>query len=329
MLEVQFPLSKPAVIPNPPSEAVIRQPLTVQAYTLLQNARVLLSHGEVKLAITLLRQACSLQSHALIFQELTKASIATENWSEAQRVVRQWCRMESTFDSTYYRAQIEYQLGQDEKSLQSYFEALSYVAEERVELFDIFKNIGNLYVRKGDFESAEEFYNKAYALQNNSDTLFVNYGVLEMQRGDINKAKERFRSAVQINVASDKAWVGLSMVHFEFGDEELGVANLKKALDINPANRTAVLLAHQKMSQKQHESYLIEMMSEYISQVDSDEEVSCLLIQKFCDAGRFELAAIETQRLILWNPEDIRFHNLLQQIESHVSTAHGVFHAVS
>ena len=134
-----------------------------------------------------------MQSHPLIFRELTLNLIQLEKWSEAHRVCLQWCKSEVSFDSVYFRAQIEYQLGLDEKSLQSYFESLSVVEEERVELFEVFKNIGNLFVRKTDFESAEEFYNKDYSIKSDSDILLVNYGILEMQRGDLNKARDRFK----------------------------------------------------------------------------------------------------------------------------------------
>lgn len=304
------------VTPQVPAVQINPKP-TIQAaaFALLQNARVLIKHGESQLALNLLRQASSYDTHELILSEMTFVLSKLEKWHEAYRVCSQWCRVEVNFESVFYRAQIEYQMGLDDKSLQSYFEALSYVTESRSELFEIFKNIGNIYVRKADFELAEEFYNKSYAVKSDSDILLVNYGILEMQRGDLNRAKDRFRSAVQINMTNDKGWVGLAMAHFDFGDEELGIANLKKALDINPYNKTALSFALQKMTHKHHCEYLIETMGRYLSQDEFDEEISCQLIQKFYELGRFELALMETQRLLLWNPEKPEYFNLFEKLQ--------------
>lgn len=294
--------------------------LSTHVYTLVKNAQILNSHSEYQLASNLLKQASNLQTHPLVLKELTKNLIQQEKWHEAIRVCHQWNQIETQFESVYFRAQIEYQLNLDDKSLQSFFEALSIVDDARIELFDVFKNIGNLFVRKSDFESAEEFYNKAYALDSASDTLLVNYGILEMQRGDLNKAKDRFRSAVQMNSRNDKAWVGLSMVHFEFGDEELGVANLKKAIDLCPGNKTAIQLAVQKMTQRTYCEYLVEILSQYLSDFDFDEDVSCQLIQKFYEAGQIDLAYLESQRLILWNPDREDYFKLNMHLLEQMST---------
>lgn len=286
-----------------------------KVYSLLHNARVLIKHEEYKLALNILRQACTMQTHTLVLNEMTRILIRLEKWNEANITAQQWYRLNPDFDSCYSKAQIEYQLQQDEKSLQSYFEALSYISDAQAELFEIFKNVGNIFVRKGDFESAEEFYNKAHAVNGSSDILYVNYGILEMQRGDLNRAKDRFRSAVHFNARNDKAWVGLAMVHFEFGDEELGIANLKKALDIAPLNKTAISFALQKMSQRVHTPYVIEVLQNYLDQADFDEEISCQLIQKFYELGRFELALIESQRLLLWVPEKPEYYKLVSELE--------------
>lgn len=286
-----------------------------KVYTFLQNARVLVKHEEYNLALNLLRQACTLQSHELVLGEMTHVLIKLEKWNEAQRVAEQWYQTSAGFSVCFSKAQIEYQLQMDEKSLQSYFEALSFVADTQPEMFEIFKNVGNIYVRKGDFESAEEFYNKAHAVNSHSDILYVNYGILEMQRGDLNRAKDRFRSAIHFNSRNDKAWVGLAMVHFEFSDEELGIANLKKAIDLAPYNKTAINFALQKMGQRQHTPYVIEVLQKYLDQADFDEEISCQLIQKFYEMGRFELAMIECQRLLLWVPEKPEYYRLSAELE--------------
>lgn len=289
--------------------------LSAQAYSFVLNARILNENGEHDLALNLLRQACNVQTHEIILKELTATLILKKSWLEARKINSKWHQMYPSFNSSFVKAQIEHELGSDDLSLQSYFECLSYVDSEKIELFDIFKNIGNIYVRKGDFESAEEFYNKAYSFNNCSDILYVNYGILEMQRGDLNKAKDRFRTALHVNSMNDKAWTSLAMVHFEFGDEDLAVANLKKALDINPSNKTAISFCYQKMNQNKHADFVIEAMQKFLDAKDFDEDVSCMLIQKFFEMGRIQLAILECSRLLLWNPLKEEYFVLMKKLE--------------
>jgi tetratricopeptide (TPR) repeat protein len=297
------------------TEVLKQNRLSAQAYAFIMNARVLNKNGEHELALNLLRQACNIQSHELIFKEMTATLVLKKAWAEARKISTKWHQLYPTFDSAFVKAQVENELGLDDQSLQSYFECLSQVTTEKAELFDIFKNIGNIYVRKGDFESAEEFYNKAYSFNNDSDILYVNYGILEMQRGELNKAKDRFRTAIHVNAMNDKAWTSLAMVHFEFGDEDLGAANIKKALDINPFNKTAISFCYQKMTHKKYADYMIEAMQKFLDKEDFDEEVSCMLIQKLYELNRIELAILECSRLVLWNPLKEEYFTLMSQLE--------------
>jgi tetratricopeptide (TPR) repeat protein len=108
--------------------------------------------------------------------------------------------------------------------------------------FEVYKNTGNLCVKSGEFDLAEDFYNKAFAIKPNSDDLMVNYGALAIQRGNKICALEKFRSALNINIKNDKAWIGLALIHNDLGDYELAWGNLKTALEINPKNKIAVEL---------------------------------------------------------------------------------------
>jgi tetratricopeptide (TPR) repeat protein len=318
MLETNFSTNPTFNQPAPQQNSTQQQtdPLSALAYSYLLNARVLSDNGEYNLALNLLRQASNIQSHELILKQMTEVLVLKKSWNEARIVNLKWHELNPSFESSFVKAQIEYELGLDDQSLQSYFECLSFVVSEKAELFDIFKNIGNIYVRKGDFESAEEFYNKAYSFNNASDILYVNYGVLEMQRGDLNKAKDRFRTALHVNSKNDKAWTSLAMVHFEFGDEDLGAANLKKALDLNPSNKTAISFLYQKLNQKKYADFIIESMQTFLDSAEFDEEVSCMLIQKLFEMGRIQLAILECSRLLLWNPHKEEYFNLMVKLES-------------
>jgi len=243
--------------------------------TLMMNAKTLIHHEEYALALNLLRQASNLNSkHPVILKSLGWTLEKIEKWSEAKVVYSELSRQFNNFEYSFKKAQMMYLMNDDEAALSVYYEALSHLQEEEEGLFELYKNMGNIFVRQKDFEAAEEFYNKAYTMNPDSDTLLVNFGTLEVQRQDFDKALFCFRRAVEVNPINDKAWIGLALVHNHFGDAELAWGNIIKALDIDAYNRTAILLMGYwgmtedkiMISMKRHQKYL--------SQCEFDEEIS-------------------------------------------------------
>lgn len=107
-------------------------------------------------------------------------------------------------------------------------------------LFEVYKNMGNLYLKCGDIEAAEEKYNQANSINNHDESLIINYGVLAIQKGEYTAAKSRFAEVLKNNMASDLAWVGLGLVHRAHSDHDLARACLLRGLDENPYNKLAI-----------------------------------------------------------------------------------------
>lgn len=155
----------------------------------VKNAQVLMNHAEYVLALNLLRQAANIDSHNIVVLNLIAQCLEKrENFSEALLVRKVLVKIDYSFSSLYRYANNLYRLGRDQEAIDKYFEALAILKEENSDLFDVYKNMGNIFVKKGDFEAAEEYYHKAYTLSSNSDVLLVNLGTLEVQRNDFEKA---------------------------------------------------------------------------------------------------------------------------------------------
>lgn len=136
-----------------------------------------------------------------------------------------------------------YAKGNHKAAAEIYQQILTTFHYDQEILFETYKNLGNISMTTGDYDGAEENFNRAHTINSNSDDLFVNYGVLEIQRKNLAKAVSRFREAIVLNSKNDKAWVGLALVHREFNDHELCWADLQRALDENPGNETALTLS--------------------------------------------------------------------------------------
>lgn len=279
--------------------------------TLLLNAQVLRQHGEYRLALNLLRQASNLDSyHIVVLKELYSCLNNIENFKESIIVAKTILKLEYNFENIYNYAQAHYRIGDDAAAMQLYYEALSVLDFDSPYVFELYKNLGNILVRQGDFDGAEEYYNKAYAVNPRSDILLVNLGTLEVQKSDFDKALFCFRQAVEVNPLNDKAWAGLAMIHNQFSDFELAWANIMKSIEHNPKNRTALIIAANWALRDQKQSLVIEVIENYLSQDEFDKDLSLVLINLYCSSGLLQKAIIEVHRFLCWHPENVEVLNL-------------------
>jgi tetratricopeptide (TPR) repeat protein len=302
-IEVQRQLSTSPVPKGVEASRRATSKLSADAHAWFFNAKVLFENQEYELAQGLLREILTLApEHVPSVLMMGQIFRKTGRLSESRVCFQQLSRLEPSSLSFALLAETYYLLDDDEAAYGNYLSALRLIQDESPALFEIYKNLGNIYCRAGDFEAAEEYYNKAYTLAADSDTLMVNYGTLEIQREDLNKARARFKQALEINFKNDKAWVGLALTHNQMTDHELAWANLTNALEANPRNRTALQLAVQWGFRDRRLEPVIERLQVYLSHPEHDEEMSFLLAQVYCAAGRFDLAVLEAERNLLWNP---------------------------
>ena len=223
------------------------------------------------------------------------------------------------FDSAYsqYRlGEVLYLLCQDELALKHFQLAVQALEFDGPMLFEVYKNMGNIFVRQGDFDSAQEYYDKAFTLNSQSDALLVNYGTLEIQRENFDEAKERFRTALQINPQSDRAWVGLALIHRHCGDFEISRANVEKALDIQKNNKTAVKLLVEWSMADGVIDRAIERVGSYLDDDHTDQEMIMIYSQLLWCKGRKAEAELESLHALLLNPQSAQAANYYNVIRN-------------
>lgn len=314
---IQKPFAKEVYAEKAPavSPQQVARPQRGEIPSLITNADVLFRHSENELGFALVRQALKIDSHhPEVLKQLAKFHTSQKKWKEAAAALEVVIQQDNSFSNLAQLAEKYYLMGEDSKALGIYEEALSIVMETSPLLFDIYKNVGNIHCRAGDFQSAEECYCKAFTLNPNSDILHVNLGTLEIQKGDYSSALNKFRGALEINPRNDKAWVGLAMVHEKMGDFALARANMENAIDIAPGNRTAVHILSAWALRDQKFETAIEALQNYLGEVSEDEEMSLALIHLFCLTEQYSLARFEIERVLLWNPHQADVLALLEKI---------------
>ncbi|MFZ4404487.1 MAG: tetratricopeptide repeat protein [Pseudobdellovibrionaceae bacterium] len=278
---------------------------------MLISAHTLKLHGEDNIALNLLRKILNLDSWNFSALQMSAEILEKKkNYKEALVVRKAAAQVKADVHCFLALADLYYHLEMLDEALQMYFECLALIRTECLELFNIYKSIGNIYVQQKDFDGAFEQYNKAYGLNPLSDVLIVNLGTLEIQRDNWDSALECFRKAISLNVKNDKAWLGLALAHDHRGDFELSWANIIQALDINPYNRTALRVLLQWKTKYKKSDSVFEYLVEYLTIDFQDEEFGLVLVDVLCQMNLFEWAVMECQKIIDLNPYNAKFFDL-------------------
>lgn len=271
---------------------------------LLLNARKLIENDETQLAKALLAEALIKSPANLVALKLLSQVFNTRSEVEQKiTTLKAIVDLDPNFENLKNLADAYYNDGRLAQAMDVYMESAAFAGNNLHELFDIFKNMGNILVREKDYEGAEEYYNKALCLKKDADVLKVNLGTLAIQKSELEVASDYFKSALQLNPASDKAWVGLALIHSEKGDKELAKANVQRALDIDPFNKTALLLNAQWTHDFSEINGASELLQNYLAREEFDPEISMLLIQLFAQSEKWTEANLELDRFMLWNPQ--------------------------
>lgn len=160
-------------------------------------------------------------------------------------------------------------------ALKVYHQILDEIDVNAPNLFEVYKNMGNMYLKCGDFEAAEEKYNQANAIDSQDENLIINYGVLAIQRGEFSEAKSRFAEILNQTSGNDLAWVGMGLVHRAHADNDLARACLLRGLDENPFNKLAITNYYQWCLQDGIDASE-EILNQFLTEFPEDCEINKL-----------------------------------------------------
>jgi Flp pilus assembly protein TadD len=263
---------------------------------------------------------CILQitpNDSLIALELARRLSASGRFDESVRVLRSVIRIDYRFETLNDLGQAEYHAEEFDRAFEHLHQAILVAPENSPLLFDVFKTLGNIFVRRGDFDSAEDNYNKAHRLNAESDVLYVNLGTLAVQKQDWDTAVEKFRQALNLNRSNDKAWVGLAIGHRMKGDGELAWGNIEAAIEYNPLNEVALTLALDWAIQEGREFRVLELIRNFLVEGGWNERFSMAFSWLSFRRGDRFVAGLELERLLAVNPGHVHGLQLAQEMRTH------------
>ena len=100
-------------------------------------------------------------------------------------------------------------------------------------------NLGNAYVRSGDYKKAIESYQKAIQENPQVAKFWVNLGMAGERVGDYSLSFSAYLRAVELEPDNARAHLGLGKIFYMRGEFEQAEAHLKKALEQEPGLKSA------------------------------------------------------------------------------------------
>lgn len=238
-------------------------------------------------------------------------------FKEAIKCYKQIENLDCAFTSLNLIAHCHYKAGQFELAENSYLESLLHTTTDTAILLDVYKNLGNLYLKNGNLESAEQFYLKAYAINPQSDELLVNLATLDLQNGDEALALEKFRHALFANEKNDKAWSGLSLIYELFGERELAIGCIKRALDSNPNNLNALHIYSQLCVKNKTPSEAIALLERWTDKNEFNIDACLYLIELYIHNSDFIKCRFMVNLGFLWEPKNLTLVTWDETLKSH------------
>ncbi len=267
------------------------------------NVKALISSGDYEIAESILIRVLSIQpNYQPAAYLLGMVHLKRNAPHRAEVVLTALLQTNPAFEVRLMLAHSWFQQGKDSLACEAYLNLLFESGDRPDVSFEIFKNLGSIHVRSGDFDEALDCYNKAFALNKHSDILLVNFGVLEIRKGQWDQALEHFREAVAINEKNVKAWIGLALVHRTKGDFELSWGNLLKAVDEAPTDRQALALVVDWVARDGAVDNGIRVLDRASSIEILEPELLVFLATLYERSGQIHLAYMEALKAIELDP---------------------------
>ncbi|GEM_PF-5081460 len=200
-------------------------------------------------------------------------------------------------------AQFLYDQARFEESMILIQENLASVREQKDSDLEVTNRIlGNLSIKLGDIESAEQYYHMSLRLNPRSDNTISNVAALYLSQGDLDRARDYYQQALKENQRNDKAWMGLAMCHLSKKDSQLFWANIKNAIDIKPFEKKYLKFAANQALVDCEYVYVTKKIEVFLRNYPLDEEMNSFLISLLFQAGKKQNAYLQLEHLKSVNP---------------------------
>jgi Flp pilus assembly protein TadD len=191
--------------------------------------------------------------------------------------------------------------------------------ENTTQRYEALKELGDCNASVGNYEQAQECYEKAATLAPDEAGPYVGLGVVALQRDLLDDAEIAFRVACRLDTSCAKAYSGLAMVAQAKGDFKAAFEMYLKCLELDTDNLTALLGLFQASCQMGSFADVIHYLKTYLNMHPGDCSVMFTLAALHVKEGRPDEAKALLKDLLTLEPTNKDAANLLEEVEHNLA----------
>lgn len=181
--------------------------------------------------------------------------------------------------------------------------------------YQVLQELGDCYSSIGNYEKAQQSYEKAATLAPDEVGPYVGLGVVALQKNLLDDAEIAFRVACRLDKNCAKAYAGLAMVAQQKADYEQAFKMYLKSLELDSENLIALLGLFQASCQMGTFSKVIYYLEIYLNLHPGDTSVMFPLAALYMKEGRLEQSQKLLLDLLVLDPANEDAVNLLEEVE--------------
>ncbi len=166
-------------------------------------------------------------------------------------------------------------------------------------------NLGAVYQRKGDFETALANYRKAQVLDPSNPSIKINIGSLYQAQGNYAKAAEIYDEVIMSYPKEKLAYLYKARVSNQMKEYTNAINNYKEVLKIDPKDSLAKQELCDTISNNLSDEMSFSYFEKMMEQFPSDQEILGLYANALLKKGYYYKATLQYQKLIAKDSSNI------------------------
>ncbi len=181
--------------------------------------------------------------------------------------------------------------------------------------YEVLQELGDCYTSVGNYEQAQQYYEKAALVSPDEPGPYVGLGVVALQKNLLDDASIAFRVACRLDSNCSRAYTGLAMVAQQRADYKSAFDMYLKSLDLDVDNLTALLGLFQTSCQMGSFDKVIHYLKTYLDMHPGDTSVMFSLAALYMKDDQAEQSRELLLNILVIEPSNKDAANLLEEVE--------------
>lgn len=184
------------------------------------------------------------------------------------------------------------------------FETYEAILKENPEAAAAYLGIGGIYMKKGNFEEAENYLNGALHIKDKFAPAIAMLAMLNIKRGELDKALRQCTEALEINPKMMKVRLAMSGIYIKKENYEEAENFLKESLRYNPEFQEATLMLAKVLHKQNKTNEAIECIEQALVREPNSWMALYLLARFLMAENKVDLALEAIKKSLAVKPDN-------------------------